>query len=565
MPLRIVVVFALISLVWISCSDTLINNLIPNTNLRLRTDIFVGLSYIVFMSVLLLLLLRRYVHKIQMYEQNYQILADSGQALIWTAGTDTLCNYFNKVWLDFTGRPLEQEIGNGWAEGVHPDDFQRCLDIYVGSFERREKFSMEYRLRRHDGEYRWLQDDGCPRYDTDGHFMGYIGYCLDIHDGKLMEGQLRQSQKMESIGTLAGGVAHDFNNILTVIMGACTMLQMKLEKDVELGPFVQQILSSSERAAKLTHNLLAFSRKQVIKPTSVDMNDVVGVMQDFLGRIIGEDIALETALTDDPLPVSVDRGQIEQVLMNLAVNARDAMPDGGVLRLETTRVDSRDHTLELEGCAPGSYALITVTDGGFGMNAATRTRIFEPFFTTKEIGYGTGLGLSMAYGIMKQHYGTIKVYSEPGEGTVFRVYLPLHGISPDEEPGLVQGGLVGGNENILLVEDDPDVRASNSAILESVGYNVLCASNGREAIDLFKEFGNGISIVVLDVIMPGMNGKEVHGFLRTIRSDVKVLFVSGYTADILSRKGVLTEGLHFLSKPLESRLFLGRVRELIDI
>jgi PAS domain S-box-containing protein len=386
----------------------------------------------------------------------------------------------------------------------------------------------------------------------------------DVTAVKQLEAQLLQSQKMESIGTLAGGVAHDFNNILTVIMGACAMLQMKLENDPELGPFISQILTSSERAAKLTHNLLAFSRKQAIKPFKVDVNDIVSVIKDFLERIIGEDITLETCCCTEPLPVCADRGQIEQVLMNLTVNARDAMPDGGVLRLETARVDSRDHVLELEGCPPGFYAQIAVTDDGFGMDAVTRARVFDPFFTTKEIGYGTGLGLSMAYGIIKQHNGTIKVYSEPGEGTVFRIYLPLHGPSLSDVPETGPAALQGGTETILLVEDDPTVRASSVAVLECVGYNVICAANGEEAIASFKRYGDGIALVILDVIMPGMNGNEIYGFLKVMRADVKILFVSGYTAEILNRKGVISDEINFLSKPLKPHLFLGKVRELIE-
>lgn len=264
----------------------------------------------------------------------------------------------------------------------------------------------------------------------------------DVTANKRLEEQLRQSQKMESIGILAGGVAHDFNNILTVIMGAGTILQMKLERDVELGPFVHQILDSSERAAKLTHSLLAFSRKQTIKALSVDVSAIVTVMKDYLVRIIGDGITLETACSSEPLPVYVDRDQIEQVLMNLAANARDAMPAGGVLRLETTRVDSRDLALELEGRKPGLYAQITLTDSGVGMDAVTCSRVFEPFFTTKEIGYGTGLGLSLAYGVVKQHEGAINVYSEPGEGTVFKIYLPLHGgSSGGAKEGMIAEGI----------------------------------------------------------------------------------------------------------------------------
>jgi PAS domain S-box-containing protein len=386
----------------------------------------------------------------------------------------------------------------------------------------------------------------------------------DVTVNRHLEEQLRQSQKMESIGTLAGGVAHDFNNILTVIMGAGAMLQMKLESDAELGPFVRQILSSSERAAKLTHNLLAFSRKQTIKPVKVDMNDVVGIMRDFLGRIIGEDVTLKTTLCSGTLPVCADRSQLEQVLMNLAVNARDAMPNGGTLTLETALVHSCDHSLELEGCCAGDYALISVSDSGFGMDSTTSSRIFEPFFTTKEIGYGTGLGLSMAYGIIKQHEGTIKVYSELGEGTVFKIFLPLQMTKAAIKALPVDRPLPGGTETVMLVEDDPEVRSSNSAVLECVGYNVIVASCGEEAIALFEHYCNTISLVILDVIMPGMNGRDVNEFLKALRPNVKVLFVSGYTADILNRKGVLSEDTNFLSKPLEPHLFLGKVRELID-
>lgn len=386
----------------------------------------------------------------------------------------------------------------------------------------------------------------------------------DITKRKKLEEQLRQSQKMESIGTLAGGVAHDFNNILTVIMGSAALLQRKLRHEPEQEKLVNQILSSSERAARLTHSLLAFSRKQTIQLLSLDVNDVVSLQQDFLERIIGEDVRLETAFSSERLPVFADRSQLEQVLMNLAANARDAMADGGVLRIETSRIDSRGHSVEMAGCKPGQYAVISISDTGTGMDKATSTRIFEPFFTTKERGQGTGLGLSMAYGIISQHNGSISVYSEPGHGTVFRIYLPLQ-ICPNS--GFVvteRENPPGGVETILLVEDDQHVRTTHSAILESIGYNVLSAAAGQEAIELFDKYLSRIALVILDVVMPGMNGKELCRRLRTRNPDVKVLFVSGYTADILQKKGIVDEGINFMSKPLETSLFLGRVRELID-
>lgn len=461
----------------------------------------------------------------------------------------------NPAFERLTGTSKEAVIGRTLLE-VFPESERSWIERYgrvalTGVPENFTEFSKEIG--------RWYEISAyCPVY---GQFACVFS---DVTATRHLEDQLRQSQKMESIGTLAGGVAHDFNNILTVIMGAATMLQMKLEGDAELGPFVRQVINSSERAAKLTHNLLAFSRKQTIKLHKVDVNDIVNVMHDFLARIIGEDVVLKTVCSDEALPVCADRGQIEQVLMNLSANARDAMPNGGVLRIETARVESRDHALELDGCRPGSYARIAITDIGSGMDSVTRLRIFEPFFTTKEIGYGTGLGLSMAYGIIKQHEGTINVYSEPDEGSIFRIYLPLHGGASCDLHESGHKIIQGGTESILLVEDDPEVRACNCAILECVGYNVLCASNGEEAIDLFKNFGDGIALVIIDVIMPGMNGKETFGRLKVLQPDAQVLFVSGYTSEILNRKGVLIEGINFLSKPLEPHLFLGKVRELID-
>ena len=503
------------------------------------------------------LLLKRYAAAIGHHKQQYQTLADSGQALVWLSGTDKLCTYFNKTWLEFTGRTLEQELGNGWVEGVHPDDLQRCLDVYTGSFDRREKFSMDYRLRRHDGEYRWLQDDGSPRYDTAGKFIGYIGFCLDISEAKQLERELtdkneflaaildclsdgvvvcdkdgtlvlfnhssrmffglpeqslpleewseycdlyekdgnnrmnadnnplfralqghavsnqemvvvpkggkprsllatgrqlvcrngekrgavislhdvtkvkileehiRQSQKLDSISTLAGGVAHDFNNILTIIIGATAVLEDTAADNPVQMEVIRMISGSAVRAAKLTESLLAFSRRQTINRQPEELSTVVKVMHEFIERIIGENILLIMYLPEDSLMVMIDRGQIEQVLMNLAANARDAMPDGGVLDIAVTPVESDGTVMELEGLRAGKYALITVSDSGEGIDTETRQRIFEPFYSTKGNGKGSGLGLSMAYGLIRQHDGMIHVSSEPGVGTSFKIYLPL--------------------------------------------------------------------------------------------------------------------------------------------
>lgn len=421
-------------------------------------------------------------------------------------------------------------------------------------------------MRRMDGTPIWCSVTATAHYDAAGNLEWLDGIMEDITEQKKLEDQLRQSQKMEAIGTFTGGIAHDFNNILTAILGYSNLLRLKINtQEKTLISYVDQILASSEKAANLTRSLLAFSRKQPIDPKPVDLNDIVNNVQKLLIRVIGEDVEFRTRLAERDLVVLADAGQIEQVLLNLATNARDAMPEGGMLTIETSYAHFADGHLGFsEELHPGEYAVMAATDTGVGMDEQTRQRIFEPFYTTKEVGRGTGLGLSIVYGIVRQHEGDIHVYSEPGKGTSFKVYLPLLGQEPDGESQEPGESLTGGVETILVAEDDPDVRRLLVAMLEQFGYSVIEAVDGEDAVVRFQEHRDRIDLVILDVIMPKMNGKESADRIRAVQPDVKLIFSSGYTADIIQAKGILESGVRFLQKPVQPQALLSAIRKTLQ-
>lgn len=415
-----------------------------------------------------------------------------------------------------------------------------------------------------DKDFRRIQVTYQPMLRDDATVKRVFGFIVDVTERLELEEQLRQSQRMESIGTLAGGVAHDFNNILTVIMGSGTYLQMALAENSELEPFATQIVLSSERAARLTQSLLAFSRKQTMQVEQFDLNDLVKIIRDFLGNLLGENLKMEISFSPEPLMLCADRGQIEQVLMNLVVNARDAMPEGGVIHIATSAIEHNIEFEPFEGCHSGKYALISIIDTGCGINEKIRSRVFEPFFTTKDVGQGTGLGLSVAYGIVRQHEGNIMVESEVGKGSTFKVYLPIvnNTCSPFESDA--QNKLIGGTETILLVEDDDDVRFVNSIILKNVGYNVIEAINAEEALQILHHQMEKVSLAVMDIMMPRMNGKELADLCQSFLPNLPVLFVTGYGTEALGIKGIVTEHINLIKKPLNLPVFLSKVRELID-
>jgi signal transduction histidine kinase/ActR/RegA family two-component response regulator len=387
----------------------------------------------------------------------------------------------------------------------------------------------------------------------------------DITERKRLEAQLQHVQKMEAIGTLAGGVAHDFNNILTAIIGYAHILLMKMGKDDPLRTNIDQILASSNRAANLTQGLLAFSRKQAIDTRPVEVNEIVRSVEKLLLQVIGEDIEFRTFFTETPLVVMADKGQIEQVLMNLCTNARDAMPHGGILSIsmEMIRLDSEFINMHGYG-KKGDYAHISVVDTGVGMDDITKEKIFEPFFTTKEVGKGTGLGMAIVYGIIKQHNGFIDIYSAIGKGSTFNIYLPLIKAKSVDDEKIAEDIIAGGTETILFAEDDTVVRGLIAEVLTDSGYKVIEAINGEDAVRKFKEHGPAISLLLFDVIMPKKHGVDAYLEILPERPDIKVLFISGYSRDVIQMRWVHEHGHQCLQKPISPAELQKKLREILD-
>jgi PAS domain S-box-containing protein len=448
---------------------------------------------------------------------------------------------------------------------IHPEDRPAVKDGFERAFRDGTDLVNEFRAVWPDGTVHWIAGRARVLRDEGTQPTRMIGVGMDIDGRKSLEEQFRQAQKMEAVGQLAGGVAHDFNNLLTVIHGYAELLLTNLTAGDQRRADVDEIVRAAERAAGLTRQLLAFSRKQVLQPTLLDMNSLVIQASKMLRRLIGENIELVTKLAPARPAVVADAGQLEQILMNLAVNARDAMPQGGRLSIETaTVVLDESYAIQHVAVRPGPYVMLAVTDNGAGMDEQTRRRLFEPFFTTKERGRGTGLGLATVYGIVKQSGGYVWVYSEPGRGSTFKVYLPHVEDGATIEPATSDvEGVPSGSETVLLVEDEQAVRSLSRALLERAGYQVLDAADPREAEEVFRQHTDRIDLLVTDVIMPGSSGPALFGRLSVERPNLRVLYMSGYTDDAIVQHAGLPANMVFLQKPFTAHGLMCKVREAL--
>jgi PAS domain S-box-containing protein len=460
-------------------------------------------------------------------------------------------------------------LHSNWLDNFVPEKSRdNAKELFAQLAESRtEQYAvLESPVLTSDGSERLISWHHIVLTDAVGQFAGILSSGEDVTEQKSLEAQLLHAQKMDAIGQLAGGVAHDFSNIITVIIGYCSLMQMQTGEDDPQRFNINQILAASERASNLARSLLLFSRKDAITPERANMNDIVMNMGKFIKRIIGEDIQLETVLYKEPLDVYVDAGQIEQVLMNLSTNARDAMDKGGKLIIETSIQEITAAFMQVHGYgSPGLYSLITVSDSGRGMDEKTQARIYEPFFTTKEVGKGTGLGLSIVYGIVKQHKGFITVYSEQGKGTTFSVYLPLmnrENAGSDERQHLSIPSM--GTETILVAEDDISVCTLVETVLGKFGYEVIIARDGQEAVEKFSANRERIHLVLMDIIMPRKNGREAYEEIRNLKPNIKFLFTSGYDMEIIRSRGQIGEDMELIMKPVRPLMLLAKIREILD-
>ena len=523
----------------------------------------------------------------------HRVLLEGLPQLVWTCRPDGSCDYVSPQWLAYTGVAQEALLGFEWLNTVvHPDDAPRTLEHWTGAIAGLHPYDAEYRIRREDGVYRWFKGRGTPVLAENDSIEYWFGTSTDIEDivearevlatsrielealvaertAALMtiEAQLRQSQKMEAVGQLTGGIAHDFNNLLTGITGSLEMMQVRIAQGRvgDVSKYAHAARVASERAAALTHRLLAFSRRQTLDPKAVNVNRLILGMEDLIRRTVGPEIVVEIVGAGGLWTAVVDPNQLENALLNLCINARDAMPDGGTITIETANKWLDDVGARERDVSPGQYLSLCVTDTGIGMAPDVVNRAFEPFFTTKPLGLGTGLGLSMIYGFARQSGGQVRVYSEVGQGTTMCIYLPRHGGS--EEPAIATpmhaAAKASAGETVLVVDDEATVRMLLVEVLEESGYCVVEADDGAAGLQIL-ESPVRVDLLITDVGLPGgMNGRQLADAARTRRPSLKVLFITGYAENAVIGNGHLDSGMAILTKPFTMDAVRAKVRDIV--
>ena len=498
-------------------------------------------------------------------EEQYRSLVEGVRDVIFALSPDGVIASLNPAFETITGSPRGEWLGQPFDQLVHPEDLPLALELFGRVVRGEPRPTAQFRIHTIRGDYR-LAEFSATAQLRDDRLIGILGIGRDVTERVQLEQQLRQAQKMEAVGRLAGGIAHDFNNILTAITGYADLLLEDLAPNDPRRQDAEEIHKAADRAAGLTRQLLAFSRQQVLQPRVVDLNALVSELEKMLRRLLGEDVTLATVLAPTLGRVRADVGQLEQVIMNLAVNARDAMPTGGQLTIETGDVEfDGGYAAEHYPAPPGKYAMLAVSDTGTGMDPETQAHLFEPFFTTKEKGKGTGLGLATVYGIVKQSGGFIWVYSELGVGTTFKIYLPRVDAAAEPMSGHhAPTPVARGSETVLVAEDEAPVRAVARHALERYGYRVLEAASAEAALDVAQRYSGPIHVLLTDVIMPGMSGRDLAARLATLRPETRVIYMSGYTDDAITRHGVLEPGFVFVQKPFTPDALARTVRDVLD-
>jgi two-component system cell cycle sensor histidine kinase/response regulator CckA len=508
-------------------------------------------------------------------EEKYRILVNNIPAVVFTGYEDDTIDFFDDKIEKLTGYTREEFHSRQikWSDLVDPDDLPEYKKPFLDHCHDGKSYVREYRIRPKLERLLWIQERSQIICNSQGGINYISGVFFDITEQKqaeetraILEAQLLQAQKLESIGRLAGGIAHDFNNLLSAIIGFGEILKLDLPPDNHCSSYVGEILKAADRGATLTKQLLAFSRRQILQPRVLNLNEIVLGLETMLQRLIGENIDLQVSLAPELGCLKADPSQVEQVIVNLAVNGRDAMPDGGKLTIETANIDLDEiYAEQHKSVTPGPYVLLAVSDTGHGMQLDTLPHIFEPFYTNKEHGKGTGMGLATVYGIVKQSGGDIWVYSEPGKGSIFKIYLPRVEAAPEvEEKRVLPERELRGHETILLVEDEELVRTMLSEALRRYGYQVLEATQGSEAISLLTEYHSPVGLLLTDVVMPEMSGQVLAERMVEINPDLKVLFTSGYSDNAIVRHGILRPGVHFIQKPFTIVALLQKIREVLD-